>query len=147
VRSDALANAIAHGLLALSVLLYIACLPFDAFCARHLCGWPGWSNLIYGPLGLLLGTYANFTWMANPALFSSWILHLAREKALACVASGTALTIAASFLLVPGIVVDEAGTVTPITGYQPGYWIWLLSMGAACLAGITTRKSHKSEPF
>jgi hypothetical protein len=36
-------------LLALSIMLYAACLPLDAVCVQGRCSdWPGWSILAFG---------------------------------------------------------------------------------------------------
>jgi hypothetical protein len=118
-----------HCLLIISVLLYVVCLPFDAFCVSHQCSnWPAWGILIFGPLGLPSGAVANWTWLANPALFSAWIFQFVGERLVAAILGFIACAIAVSFLFLRDVVTNEGGVPFPITGYRVGYWIWLSSM-------------------
>lgn len=133
-------------LLALSVVAYIACLPWDAFCVRGLCDeWPAWTILLSG--WLMLGSpFANFTWLANPVLFASWWFISARETVVSLILSIIALATAASFLLAGDVITNEAGIVRPITGYRIGYWLWLASMALACLAAFLTMRTASGAP-
>jgi hypothetical protein len=134
---------ISRSLLILSILLYGACLPFDAFCVSGECSqWPSYGILFFGALGLP-GSFANLTWIANPILFLSWVTRATQQKVQACVYSFTALIIAMSFLLDRTVVTNEGGIPFPITGYKIGYWIWLTSMAAICLSSLINLMLHK----
>jgi hypothetical protein len=127
-------------LLALSFVVYIACLPWEAFCVRELCHeWPAWTILLSGAL-LVNSSYANIAWLANPVLFAAWWAIFKRKAAAALVLSFAALALAASFLLAGEVVTNEAGFARPITGYRIGYWLWLASMALACLAALLSTR-------
>jgi len=88
-----------HSLIIVSILLYLVCLPFDAFCEDYNCSkWQAWDVLISGPFGLLL-SIANWTWLANPVLFVAWIMQFLGEKLLAAALSFSAFVIAIIALL------------------------------------------------
>jgi hypothetical protein len=126
-------------LVALSVLIFLACLPWDAFCQNGQCSsWPGWSILLFGWMSIPLApdSLANLAWLANPALVVAWVATLAREKAFAIAASAVALALAASFMLARDVVTNSGGFSFPITGYRMGYWVWLASMTVALIAAI-----------
>jgi hypothetical protein len=71
---------------------------------------------------------ANWTWLANPALFAVWGAQIAEEKLVAALMGFASFAIAISFLFQRTVVTNEAGIPFPITGYGMGYWIWLSSM-------------------
>jgi hypothetical protein len=127
-----------HSLLVLSIVLYIACLPFDGFCTSGSCsGWPAYSILIWGPLGLLVSP-VHWTWLANPALFAAWIAQLAQGQIPAVILSFMAFIIAISFLVQRAIITNEAGITSPVTGYGAGYWIWLASIVVSWFNSMAT---------
>jgi hypothetical protein len=133
-----------YGSLGLSVLLYLLCLPLDAFCASA-CQ-PSYSILISGPFGLL-ASLTNWTWLANPVLFGAWVALAFGAKtvsealefaALALALSVLALLIAISFLLQREVIMNEAGIPNPIRAYGIGYWVWLSSMVVCCFGSMAT---------
>ena len=80
--------------LGVSFLLYLLCLPFDAFCVSGQCSaWPGYGILLFGPLGLL-ASGTNWTWLANPALYCAWITQILGARMPSAALSLTALVIA-----------------------------------------------------
>ena len=128
-----------RGPLSVSLLLYLLCLPFDAFCPSGQCSaWPGYGILLFGPLGLFVSFATNWTWLANPTLFAAWIMHLVGAKIMSAILSLAAFAIAVSFLFQREIMVNEAGLLLPITGYRIGYWIWLSSIAVSCFGSMAT---------
>ena len=134
-----------YGALGLSVLLYLSCLPLEAFCVNSACsGWPGYGILIFGPLGLIVSA-TNWTWLANPVLFGAWAMLAAVEfertlvsRFAALVLGSVAFAISISFLFQRKIVTNEAGILFPITGYRIGYWLWLSSIAVCCFGSVVT---------
>ena len=126
-----------HGSLSVSLLLYLLCLPFDAFCVSGQCSEPGYSIVLFGPLGLLL-SITNWTWLANPTLFAAWITQVLGARILSAALSWAAFVIAISFLFQRDIMTNEAGILFPITGYKIGYWIWLSSIAVCCFGSMAT---------
>jgi hypothetical protein len=132
-------------LLALSIGLFAACLPWDAFCVHEVCSdWPSWSILLFGILGMLLGSAAALTWLANPILLAAWLMIYVGQKVPAAVLSLAALVIGASFLLATTVITNEGGNPSLITGYSIGHWLWLASMAASCVAALTGFTHAKS---
>ncbi|MBI3514558.1 MAG: hypothetical protein HY060_10915 [Proteobacteria bacterium] len=123
-----------------SMAVYAACLPFEAFCVDGRCAdQPGWLVLLLGFFSVG-ETRANMTWLANPILFSAWVMIGFGEKAIAIVLSLVALVAAAAFLFMNTVITDASGTLLPITGVTVGYWLWLASMATACLGAIFLRR-------
>jgi len=76
---------------------------------------------------------ATLTWLANPLLGCCWITLRACPKQTAGL-SLLATALSLSFLLFDKVIADEAGNYRPVTGYGPGYWLWVSSC-LAMLAG------------
>jgi hypothetical protein len=125
-------------LLILSILLFVASLFLDAFYTsqENPRSWSlGFGLLVCGWLGLFDGIVA---WLANPLLLAAWILLLLRwpRGIWPLVFAVAALALALSFLRVDDLMVDEAGGRAMVTGYGPGYWVWMSSMLVACVAAL-----------
>jgi hypothetical protein len=130
-------------LLALSGVLYVACLPWDAFCVHDSCSnWPSWSILAFGFIPFAASP-ANLAWFANPALFMAWVLVFRRKRWPARLLSLASLAIAVSFLLMSKVASDESGNLSVITGYRIGYWLWLASTGVAVASALPLSKRAK----
>ncbi len=130
---------VARVFFALSVLLYIACLPFSSFCTGTSgCNdHPSWSVLVLGWLGG--GGWSNWTWWANPILFLGWLcfaFSATAAKRWAAALSYFSLSLALSFLLAKTVVTNEGGVALNIVSYELGYWLWIASMG--CFAFSAT---------
>lgn len=67
---------------------------------------------------------ATLTWLANPLLCCSWITLKDQPKWSARL-SLLATALSLSFLLFDQVIADEAGHYRQITGYGPGYWLWV----------------------
>ena len=90
---------------------------------------PGSGLLLVGCLGVFVGAFA---WLANPLLVATWALTFSRPPragALACAAAS--LAFALSFLLHHEIMLEGSGKYSRITGYGPGYWLWVASIATA----------------
>jgi hypothetical protein len=147
--------------LAVSVLLFLASLPFTAYyyqtdgSSDTRPGLPGLMLLLLGWLGLYGGMVA---WAANPALIWSW--HCLREslrpqptdirpvdrdrhKKLrdeGVLYSVLAVILGLSFLVHEQIPTGSAG-FSKITGYGPGYFLWIASILAALIGNIFCARS------
>lgn len=113
--------------LMLSVALFLACLPYEAFSFTG-ASEPSLLILLMGWLVLTLSP-ANMTWLANPLLICAWMAVLFDLRTLALCLGFSALALAASFLLMQTVATFSGGTAA-ITGVGLGYWLWLAS--AAC---------------
>jgi len=80
---------------------------------------------LLGWVGMLMGGAA-ITWLANPALFISWVFFAKRPK-WSLVASFAASFISLCFLMFGQVLANESGQYQQITSYHAGYWLWLAS--------------------
>jgi len=123
------------GVLILSVLLFIVSLLLPAFGKLN-----GLSAWVFGPFGLFYGASpTNFTWLANPLLFCSWIALAIGSSRWTLILGVTALIVGLSFMVLAprfGLVTDESGVPRFVIGYRSGYWLWLLSMGLVCFGRL-----------
>ena len=125
-------------LLLASILAYLACLPMDSFCTsgNNCSGWPSWSVLSLGWVEMFLYPIAGISWFANLALLLAWQnISLARRKTALRFSVG-ALVLGAWFMLVGNVAVSESGSLSAVTGFAPGYWLWLASMGLAAIGSM-----------
>lgn len=111
----------------LSIALFAASLPFDAYCTRSQGCNPAWATLLIGWLG-------SFFWYANPFLVLSWLL-VRRGSGFLPVTGSIALLISGSFLVFPTVLINEAGGTDRVQSFGTGYWLWLLSNGTMAIAG------------
>jgi hypothetical protein len=132
IRSEK-AAATRRMLLPLSLVLYLVCLLFNAFCIEG-SDWPGYGALFLGLGGLLAPSVGNLTWLANPFLFGCWIAVLWDSRTAAIYLGLAAMAFSAMFL-VAGTVVGEKGHMD-ITCFGPGYWLWLTSIAAASISAF-----------
>lgn len=130
----------------MSIILYLICLQFYAFCTEidRCFGEKSWSVLLIGGLSIA-GSWANFTWMANPAIFSAWYFIIKNNKGKAKKFSVIAIFLAFSFLFVTEVMVNESGAPTKILRVETGYWLWLASM-VLSLAASLFMENTKSQP-
>ncbi|WP_143305085.1 hypothetical protein [Chitinophaga vietnamensis] len=117
----------------LSIALFLLSLFQPSFYTNGAAAW-GLSPFLTGWLGVFV-CGAGISWLANPALLAAWIIFF-RKKTAGLICGGLAAIFAASFLLFPTIMVDEAGNMRPIEGYGAGYWLWLGSCAVMFAAGL-----------
>lgn len=114
----------------LSVTLFVISLTQDGFYTGAHNPWPGWNILLTGWLELM---YLKVNWFANPVLLLAYFFMLIKQYGLAAIASLTSVIFAASFLARKTIVMD---TISHITGYGIGYWLWLASFIIMLLSSL-----------
>ena len=112
-----------------SMLLFLVSLTQDCFFIDRAEDPRAWANgfglLTVGWLGVFTGVYA---WLANPTLLIAWLaMWSPAHRIYSLGASVVAMLLALSFLLHDNILADEAGNRAMITGYGPGYWLWISS--------------------
>ena len=123
----------------MSFSLYILCLLNNGF--YYIKGdlprdWAiGSELLISGWLGLFAGA-SGLPWLANPLLMIAWLVYLIKQNVTSFLFSLSALSLMVSFLSVKGILRDEAGHYSQITGYGLGYWFWISSAFAILIANV-----------
>ncbi|HEY8927790.1 MAG TPA: hypothetical protein VIM55_01265 [Mucilaginibacter sp.] len=112
----------------LSIVLYVFALTQACFDTQAQAGesGEGIALLISGAFGFF-SSAAGLTWLANPALWISWIF-MRRRYTLSMITSLASLIIGLLFLKVSEFMVNEGGTYSDITGYRIGYWLWLSSI-------------------
>ena len=114
-----------------SIILFAISLTQPCYCTGSTCsdsimvfllGWAG-----------MFQSAAAWTWLANPLLFSAWmILHRSCRSSM-LLATG-AFLFSFSFLLFGQVLANESGQSQVITARKAGYWIWLFSCGVMLAA-------------
>ncbi len=130
--------------LAISIVLYIASLKFDAFCVASLSNcYPGWQALILGPVALVFEpAEASVAWFANLLLIPTWLVMVVGDRRLTLGLGIAALTVASTFMLVKTFVDNEGAVANPIVRLGAGYWLWLGSI-AVCIIATISARSHR----
>lgn len=130
----------ADWLLFAAILLFLAAMPMDAFCTPASCSeWPAYALLFMGWLDLYAFPRAGYVWLANPALLTAWWCMRTDRKAVAFSLALTALVLAASFLWVPEVLVEEQRPPQPVVGMALGYWLWLASCAVTFVGALLMR--------
>lgn len=129
----------------ISIFIFILSLPFTAvYTEPHnvdglTCLLLGWAEMSGGGIA----------WMANPLLVTAAFLLLMKKQKASLVISFLALALTLCFLTVKEITVDEAGHQNPITGYGPGYYLWIASCISMILGNTifirTAKQTHISQ--
>lgn len=93
---------------------------------------PSLALFLMGWMGMLVGM---FWWLANPALIASWFMFSYRStRPFALVPALLALLISLSFMLCGQFPEGTSGKFIRITGYGPGYWLWIASIAVMVVA-------------
>ncbi|MCE4065418.1 hypothetical protein LXM63_09940 [Chryseobacterium gleum] len=129
----------------ISIFIFILSLPFTAvYTEPHnvdglTCLLLGWAKMSGGGIA----------WMANPLLLTAAFLLLMKKPKASLVISFLAFALTLCFLAVKEITVDEAGHQNPITGYGPGYYLWIASCISMILGNTifirTAKQTHISQ--
>lgn len=127
-------------LLAVSLLLFLACLPLSSFCvAQPGCReWPSWSLLVFGWV-TMFGGWPYVTWLANPLLLLTWVSLALSTRLLSLMFSAAALALGASFALTKQIVTNEGGVPGSIASFEWGYKLWVASMVASVMSALLVK--------
>ena len=137
---------LSRGLLAASVILYLASLTQNGFClltgGSERCdnygifvvglGWV--ETLFIGDVG----PFVALSWFANPALVFAWAFLLGSGRRVAMVLAGLATALSLAFLAGRAVQISEGGGPSPITAHRAGYWLWLASMVVALASAWLT---------
>ena len=125
--------------ISLTVLLFVLSLTQNAYYindGEESVGSLGLIALLLGFFGISGGS--GIAWLANPCLFMSFI-HLKRDNLKkAKVFSFISVIFGFSFLFFDNVIANEGGTITEITSYGIGYWLWLSSLISNFLGIIIT---------
>jgi hypothetical protein len=143
------------GLLLLSVALFLLSLSQTAFCLdptgrqghpAHECYY-GWVPLVWGIFALHT-SWANLTWLANPAVILAWLIVLARRRIASVVLGVIAVAAAAAFPFASDVSVYTASALQPasLLSVELGYWLWLASTAAALAAAFMLFRTAGFQP-
>jgi hypothetical protein len=100
--------------------------------------------LAIGWMGILVGY---FEWIANPLMLFSWISAFFRRYSQAAVGAAVAFVVILSFLRHSNMVWpgDNGEKTATITGYDPGYWLWLASAAVMAIGSGLSHWAQRSE--
>ena len=116
----------------LSVSLYSISLLCPVFAFKE-----GDSSFLAGFVCLLFGAFSgHLAWFANPLYLAALITLLMKKHYISVIFSVSALVIASTTLSIKEIERNEAGDMTAVVGYGPGFHLWLYSMLLALVAAV-----------
>ncbi|AZB09009.1 hypothetical protein EG344_09335 [Chryseobacterium sp. G0162] len=124
-------------ILLICLILYLTSLPFTAVYAKGhdmsglACALLGWAEMDGGGIA----------WLANPLLFIGAFFLLLKQIKISAVLSLIAFGLTFCYLSVGEITVNEAGHKFPITGYGPGYFLWVASCFSLLIGNIILMKA------
>ena len=84
----------------------------------------GSACLMMGIFGLASGL-ANLSWLANPILLASWMIHPKHAISMGIAALPAVLCLLP--LVIGRVVVDDTSSPHPITHFHAGYGCWVLA--------------------
>ena len=97
----------------------------------------GDPSFLLGFVCLAFGAFAQQpAWYANPFYFAALIALGMKKRYIAALFSCSALAIALTTLSIKRIERDEAGNMTAVVGYGPGFYLWLASMLVVLVAAV-----------
>jgi hypothetical protein len=106
-----------------------------SLCFNTILFSPGDSSFLLGIVCLLLG-WSSIQWFANPCFVMSAIRLKQKRYVAAAVWSSVATALALSTFSLREIVANEAGQKSPIVGYGPGFYLWLVSIVTILIGAI-----------
>ncbi|CAM3670419.1 hypothetical protein ABE525_04700 [Pseudomonas wadenswilerensis] len=115
---------------AITLALYLLSLCFDAIYLSGDSRLHALQAMLYGPWGIVMQV---FSWFANPLLGLAIITHR-RWRWLSLVLGLGALYLALSSLLVERLPNNQSYDFLDVTGFGPGYYLWLASISFFCAA-------------
>ena len=130
-------GAFEKAVIAISLIVFLLSLTQPAFYVDRTDNdvWASTPFLLsLGWIGFLGGGWESVFWLANPAYFLAIYFYVKADKRAFFVAPA-AFIIAACFSMLTDIISGENGARTKITSFEPGYKLWVLSLGLLA-AGI-----------
>ncbi|QBF25243.1 hypothetical protein EXN22_05890 [Pseudomonas tructae] len=115
---------------AITLGLFVLSLCFDAIYLSGDSRLHALQAMLYGPWGVVMQIYA---WFANPLLGLAILAHR-RWRWLSLLLGFGALYLALSSLLVERLPNNHSYDFLDVTGFGPGYYLWLASIGFFCAA-------------
>ncbi|RCW92006.1 hypothetical protein [Winogradskyella arenosi] len=119
-----------------SIILYGMALTQNAFLLNNEDGQYGYLTLIFGFYAVL---DTGISWLANVLILLSWAY---RDRKAALYFSVIALGLGISFLAVDNIVMGTHNQYGKITGYDTGYYLWVLSFLVMTIGQIVNYKKQ-----
>lgn len=121
-------------------------LPVAVFGPAEGETWSGWTVLLLGWIGLLVGQFA---WLAN-FLFAAALILLFRSRPP--LVWGLMIGLLTSLLAVQALtwtqIIETRGSMVEVMGYGPGYYLWIavtfLGGAALCLASLAEARPAPS---
>ena len=143
---------LSRGLLAASVILYLASLTQNGFClltgGSERCDNYGIAVVGLGWLETLeigeVGPFVALPWFANPCLIVAWAFLLGSGRRIAMILASLATVLSLAFLAGRSVQISEGGGPSPITSHGAGYWLWLGSMVLALASALVASRVSPS---
>ncbi|MDP9076933.1 MAG: hypothetical protein M3O71_05880 [Bacteroidota bacterium] len=132
----------------ISIALFLIALSQPCFDTEKEAGGDGegFALLLSGFFGFFSST-TGLTWLANPALWLSWIF-VAKKPKLSLTASFISVLIGLLFMCCTDMIIDESGSNrSAIVGYRTGYWLWLASMFIMLIGNLYLKFAPLSNPI
>src|SRR5688572_1167537 len=104
-----------------SMFLYIVALTQESYCTQEKC-IASFAALLVGWMGMY-SFGAALSWLANPALWLSW-MYMKRKPKRSILFAVISAVFAFLFLFFDEVVINEKGNMGRIISYQAGYWLW-----------------------
>jgi hypothetical protein len=124
-----------------SILLFILCLPLDAYCSNGECGQP-WIILLVG-WGGIFGSVTNALWLCNLFMLLTWMNIFKNQKNKSLIFGSLSL-LSVIFLFYSSHIHDASGMMREVTRIELGYYLWLASAVAAFIGSLFVRPNPLS---
>lgn len=139
ILSRKLIDNIAQPLMILAGIIFLASLFLGTLKSGEEGALPGFVCLFFGPI-------YHLGWYANPLLFLSWLLLLVkRSSVFAIMSSVISLLLALTTFYIEEFPANEAGSMTRVTGYGPGFYLWLASIVLTLIAAFLSAIKQSDE--
>ncbi|MCW2268079.1 hypothetical protein D3C77_25980 [compost metagenome] len=120
---------IARRYISITLLLFLACLSFNALYLSGGGRLHALQALLYGPWGIVFGMYG---WFANPLLGLAILLHR-RWRWFSLLLGLCALGLGLSSLGIERVPDNRSYDFLNLEHFAPGFYLWLLSILGFCL--------------
>ncbi len=128
----------------LSLIFLLISFSQKAYCVDGDCGesWSGLMCFLLGIFGIIFSLSA-ISWFLNPLLLISYLIPI-KNLNLKLYLAVASVFLGLSFLFFSEIVKNEAGHYGKITGYELGYWLWILSSLINLIGILIIKFNHKN---